>query len=107
MRNRNQTGDDRGGEQDADADQQRPEPAIDSPLALCLALARRLALVEEPALELVQLRIVARRPVERRGEPGAAVELGGFATRALPLGGGIDQVLVEPTALDVVGEPGT
>ena len=30
-------------------------PAIDSPLPLCLALARRLALVEERALELVQL----------------------------------------------------
>ena len=45
-------------------------------------------------------------PVERRGEPGAAVELGGIAPGALPLRGGLDQVLVKAPALGVLLEPG-
>ena len=45
------------------------------------------------------------RPVERRGEPGAAVELGGVAPGALPLAGGVDQVLVKAPALGVLLEP--
>ena len=82
---RDHPGDDRGGEQHADPGEQRPQAAVGAPLALGLALARRPALVEEGALELVQLGVVARGPLERRGEPGAAVELGGIAPGASPL----------------------
>ena len=63
------------------------------------------ALVEEIALELVQLGLVLGGPVERRGEPGAAVELGRIAVGVLPFGGGVDQVLVKAPALGVLLEP--
>ena len=68
------------------------------------SLAARLS-PKEGALELVELAIVAFSPLERRGEPGAAVELGGFAPGCLPLRGGLNQVLVEAPALGVLVEP--
>ena len=85
---RDHPGDDGGGEQHADPGEQRPQAAVGAALALGLALARRPALVEKGALELVELGVVLGGPVERRGEPGAAVELGGVALGVSPLAGG-------------------
>ena len=53
----------------------------------------------------VELRIVLGGPVERRGEPGAAIELGVVALGVAPLPGGADQVLVKVATLGVLGEP--
>src|SRR5262245_33775832 len=105
LRYRDRPGDHGGGEQDADPGEQRPEAAVAAALALGLTLAGGPALLEEGALELVQLRVVARRPVERRGEASAAVELGRVAPGVAPLAGGSDQVLVKPAALGVLGKP--
>ena len=99
---RDHPGDDGGGEQHADPGEQRPQAAVGAALALGLALARGPALVEELALELVQLGVVLGGPVERRGEPGAAVELGGIAPGVSPLAGGADQVVVKAPALGVL-----
>ena len=85
LRERDHPGDHGGGEQHADPGEQRPQAAVGAPLALRLALARGAALLEEGALELVRLALVLGGPLERRGEPGAAVELGGIAPGALPL----------------------
>ena len=98
-------GDHRGAQQDPDPGEQQTQPAVGPALALGLALARDPAIVEELALELVQLRIVLGGPVERRGEPGPAVELGGVAHRVAPLAGGADQVMVEAPSLGVLLEP--
>ncbi len=81
------------------------QAAVGAPLALGLALARRAALVEEGALELVQLALVGGCPIECRGESGAAVELGRIAIGVAPLAGGADQVLVKAPALGVLVEP--
>ena len=102
---RDHPGDDGGGEQHADAGEQRAQAPVGAPLALGLALARSLAFLEKRALELVQLRVVARRPVERRGKSGASIELGGVVFRAVPLGGRVDQVLVQAPALGVLLQP--
>ena len=102
---RDHPGDHGGGEQHADPGEQRPQAAVGAALALGLALARRPALLEELALELVQLGVVLGGPVERRGEPGAAVELGGIAPGVSPLAGGADQVVVKAAALGVRLEP--
>ena len=48
---------------------------------------------------------MARGPVERRGEPRAAVKLARVATARLPLARRVDQVLVEPPPLGVLLEP--
>ncbi|HXV52836.1 MAG TPA: hypothetical protein VD765_06370, partial [Solirubrobacterales bacterium] len=45
-------------------------------------------------------------PVERRGEPCAAVELGGVALGVPPPSRGVDQVVMEAAALGVLHEPG-
>ena len=97
--------DEGGGEQHADPGEQRSQAAIRPALALGVALARGPALLEELALELVQLGLVAGSPVERRGKPGAAVELGRIAVGGLPFRRGVDQVLVKAPALGVVCEP--
>ena len=102
---RDHPGDHGGREQHADAGEQRPKAADGAALALGLALARDLARVEELALELVQLGVVLGGPVERRGEPGAAVELGGIALGVAPLLRGADQVVVKASALGVGLEP--
>ena len=102
---RDHPGDHGGGEQHADPGEQRPQAAVGAPLALGLTLAGGPALLEEGALELVELRVVARRPVERRGESGAPVELGRVAPGVAPLAGGTDQVLVKVATLGVLGKP--
>jgi hypothetical protein len=102
---RDHPGDHGGGEQHADPGEQRPQAAVGAPLALGLTLAGGPALLEEGALELVQLGVVARRPVERRGEPGTPVELGRVAPGLAPLAGGTDQVLVKVATLGVLGKP--
>ena len=102
---RDHPGDHGGGEQHADAGEQRPQAPVGAALALGLALARRPALVEELALELVQLGVVLGGPVERRGEPGAAVELGGIALGVAPLPSRADQVVMEAATLGVLLEP--
>ena len=71
--------------------------------ASCFGLGT--ALVEEGAFELVEVALVACGPVERRGEPRAAVELAGVAAAGLPLARRVDQVLVEAPALGVLLEP--
>src|SRR5262249_47273371 len=75
-------------EQDDDADQERTQ----SPYA---ALALDAACVEERALGLGQLALVLRRPVERTGEPGAAVELGWVAAARRPLSGAGGEMSME------------
>ena len=50
-------------------------------------------------------RVVRAGPVERRGEPGAAVELARVAPGRLPVAGGGDQVRVQPAPLRVLLEP--
>ena len=70
-----------------------------------LGLARRLALREERALELVQLGVVLASPVERARKPGAAVQLGRVTVRVLPFLGRPDDVSVEPAAFRVLLQP--
>ena len=45
-------------------------------------------------------------PVERRGQPGATVQLAGVASAALPLASRERQVAVEPTPFAILVEPG-
>ena len=82
-----------------------PQAAVRAPLALGLTLAGGPALVEEGALEIVELAFVVGGPVERRGESGAAIELGRVAAGVAPLAGGADQVLVKVATLGVLGKP--
>ncbi len=63
------------------------------------------ALVQEAAFELVEVALVGGGPVERRGEPGAAVELAGVAAARLPVACSVDQVLVQAPPLGVLLEP--
>ena len=48
---------------------------------------------------------MAGGPVERRGQPRAAVELAAVAAARLPVARGVDQVLVQAAALGVLLEP--
>src|SRR5262249_6361949 len=63
------------------------------------------ACVEERALELVRLALVLRRPVERAGEPGTAVELGWVAPARRPLSGAGGEMSMKVPALAVLVEP--
>ncbi len=105
LRERDHPGGDRDREQHPDPGEQRPQPAVGALLALGPALACGPALLEEDALELVQLRVVLGGPLERRGESSAPVELGGIALGVTPLGGGGDQVMVKAPTLGVLREP--
>ena len=69
------------------------------------ALARRPAVVHEGPLGGVELTLVGRRPVERGGEPRAAVQLARIAAARVPFARGHDQVVVEPAAVRVLLEP--
>ena len=103
---RDHPGDDGGGEQHADPGEQRPQAAVGAPLALGLALARGSALVEEGALELVELAVRGRLPSRaprRVGRRGRARPDRARSPRHSR--GGTDQVLVKAAALGVLGEP--
>ena len=64
-------------EQCGDAGEHDPQAAL-------RALARAPALVEERALDGVELGLVVGRPVERRGQPRAAVQLAAIAAAGVP-----------------------
>jgi hypothetical protein len=74
-------------------------------LLLALLLGLRAARGEEVALELVQVAFVAGDPIERRGEPCAAVELAAVTRSLLPVARRTGQVLVQAAALRVLLEP--
>ena len=68
------------------------------------SLAARLV-VHEVALDALELLLVGRRPVERGGEPRAAVELAGIAAARVPLARRDAEVVVQAPAVDVLLEP--
>ena len=92
-------------QQGGEAGQHRAQPAVRPALMLGLVLGFGTAFVEEGTFELVEVALVGRGPVERRGEPRAAVELAGIAATRLPLARRLDQVLVEAATLGVLLEP--
>ena len=95
---RDEPGDDREHEQRGDAGEDRAQPPL-------RALARGPALVEEGALGRVELGLVRRRPVQRRGQARAAVKLARVAAAGVPLARGGAQLVVQAPALGVLLEP--
>ena len=75
------------------------------PLPRQLALVLGPARVHELALDLVQVQRVLGRPVERRREAGAAVEVRRVSAALRPFPGRLHQVRVETAALAILLEP--
>ena len=98
-------GQQRDPEHGADAREQEAQPPIRRACAACLAVGLGAALVEERALGRVELAPVRCAPVRRRGQAGAAVELGGVAPAGLPLAGRDGEVVMQAPALGVLGDP--
>ena len=95
---REEPGDDREDEQPGDSGEHGAQAPLGAP-------ARRAALVEEGPLDVSQLGVVGGRPVERGGQPRAAVELAGVAAARVPLARRDAEVVVQAPALDVLLEP--
>src|SRR5207253_9845574 len=89
-------------EQDDRANQKRAQTAIGASLTLGLALARLTARGQKLALELVQLRVVHRRPVAGRGKTRPAEDCAGVAAERLPLLSALGQPAVQEPALSVL-----
>ena len=92
-------------EQDDRPGQKQAQAAIRASLPDGLELARLPARRQKLALELVELRIVRRRPVAGRGQTRAAKERAGVATERLPLLRRLGQTAMEEPALAVLVEP--
>ena len=89
---------DRRREQDRKHGRQHAESPRALPRHLELVLLGISALLEELALELVQLDRVLCVPLERRREAGAPVELRGVTASLVPCAGGPHQVLAQAAA---------
>ena len=103
---RHDAGHEREREQRGEAGEQRPQAAVRAPLVLGLVLRLGAALVEEVALELVQVAARGRRPSRawrRAARRGRARR--GRARAACQSRAACDQVLVQPPALGVLLEP--
>ena len=98
-------GEQRDPEHGADAREQQAQSPIRRARAACLAVGLGAALVQECALGRVELAPVRCAPVHRRGQAGAAVELGGVAPAGLPLPGRDGEVVMQAPALGVLGDP--
>ena len=79
---------DRAGDDSASASS-TPRPADDRSQPSLRALARRAARGEEVALDRVELAVVRGRPLQRGGQPRAAVQLAGVAPRVVPVARGL------------------
>ena len=90
-----------GGDQREQRDRARDGP----PVAMGLSPLGGAAVVEELALDVVEPFLVRRAPLERRGQPRAAVEVGRLAAARDPLAGGIGDPAMEAASLRVVLEP--
>src|SRR4051812_44133725 len=69
------------------------------------APARGLAVVEEGALDVIELGIVLGRPIKRRGQARSAVQVPRVAAARRPLLRRATQVAVKPPAFSVLFQP--
>ena len=98
-------GDHRERQQHAGPREQRAQPAVGAALAVGLALRGGGARVDEAPLGRVERIRMATRPVGRRTEAGAAVEVSRLAAAGLPEPRGVAEVAVEQDAGAVLLEP--
>ena len=84
---------------------ERAQPPVRPPVALGCLLGGGTTRIEELPLGGIELVAAVGGPVERRSEPGAAVQLGGVAAARVPLARGLREVAVQPPALRVLLEP--
>src|SRR5579859_7835212 len=93
-------------EQDHGSDQQPAEATICPQLGAALPPGLLEAGVDESALGGVEVLTMRLRPVGRRVESSAAVQVGGVAAARLPEAGGGAELAVQADAVSVLLEPG-
>ena len=98
-------GHERDHEEGGDAGQQSAEPSVRAPLAFRLVLARPAAVGEEVPLQLVQLAGMRRGPIEGRGQPRPAEELGGLAATGSPVPRRLAELLSDLPSLLILLQP--